>query len=205
MNRIKKARQLRGISQNQLADKLGITQQAISRYENDSRTPDEEILKKMSHILTVPIEYLTGEIEDPDGWDLWERDTGYTIQEIQDEIERMKKSKHIIGDSNDLQNVIGQAVANLSGHGNTDRGIIDHIASSIIELQYDLKKKYEDPKKISAVSVSGDKEVPILPATIQAADIIFNDLNPDAYEQALDVLIQARRDLQSISNKLRLN
>ena len=205
MNRIKKARQLRGIPQNQLADKLGITQQAISRYENDSRTPDEEILKKMSHILTVPIEYLTGEIDDPDGWDLWERKTGYTIQEIQDEIERMKKSKHIIGDSNDLQNVIGQAVANLSGHGNTDRGIIDQIASSIIELQYDLKKKYEDPKKISAVSVSGDKEVPILPATIQAADIIFNDLNPDAYEQALDVLIQARRDLQSISNKLRLN
>lgn len=51
MNRIKKARQLRGIPQNQLADNLGITQQAISRYENDSRTPDEEILKKMSHIL----------------------------------------------------------------------------------------------------------------------------------------------------------
>lgn len=204
MNRIKKARQLKGISQGELAKKLRITQQAVSRYENDTRTPDEETLEKMSYILTVCIEFLKGETDDPDGWELWEKASGYTIQEIQNEIDRIKKAEHIIGDPNDLQNLIRQAVANLGGIGNTDKGIIDKIASSIIKLQRDLDKKYLDPKKISKKTLSENKEITILPASTKIEDIIFRDLNPKAYELASDILLKARRDLQNISNKLNL-
>lgn len=204
LNRIKKARQLRSIPQNKLAEKLGITQQAISRYENDTRTPDEETLKEISHILMVPVEYLTRETNDPDGWELWEKASGYTIQEIQNEIDRIKKAEHVIGDPNDLQNLIRQAVANLGGIGNTDKGIIDKIASSIIKLQRDLDKKYLDPKKISKKTLSENKEITILPASTKIEDIIFRDLNPKAYELASDILLKARRDLQNISNKLNL-
>ncbi|EGO9051640.1 helix-turn-helix domain-containing protein [Enterococcus faecalis] len=204
MNRIKTARQRKGISQKELADRLAITQQAISYYENGSRTPDENMWTKISHILTVPVEYLTGITDDPDGWDLWEENTGYSIQEIKNEIERMKKANHIVGNTDDLQNLIGQAVANLSGHGNTDRGIIDSIALSINKLQSDLTNRYEDPKKLSMLPNLGDGQLKIRPGSTKTSELIFDDLSVEAYERALDVLIQARRDLQNISNDLLL-
>lgn len=87
MERIKIARQKKGISQKDLADLLGLTQQAVSYYEKGSRIPDEQTLSVISDILNVPTEYLTGETDDPEGWDLWEDATGYTPEQIK------KKSK----------------------------------------------------------------------------------------------------------------
>lgn len=205
LNQIKKARQLRKIPQNELAKKLDITQQAISRYENSSRTPDEKTWEKIALILQVPVEFLKGETDDPDGWDLWEKNTGYSIQEIKNEIKRIKNANHVIGDEHDLQNLIGQAVANLSGIGNTDRGILDKIARDIHSLQAELINKYEDPKKIEKLpGFEKNGNIKIRSAATKPVDFIFDDLNPDAYERALDILIQARRDLQNISNDFRL-
>lgn len=44
MNRIKDLRLEKGVSQNKLAKALGLTQQAISAYENGLREPDLETL-----------------------------------------------------------------------------------------------------------------------------------------------------------------
>ena len=203
MKRIKDARQLRGISQIKLAEKLNVTQQAISYYENGSRTPDDETLEKLSLILQVPSEYLTGETDDPDGWDLWEKATGYNAEQISKEISRMKTSHHVVGDSENLQNLIAQAVRNLDGHGNTDRGILYDIAYKITELQSDLQKRYEDPRKLN--QLPGEGTVRIRPANLKSEEIIYEDLSPSAYEKAIDVLIEARRDLQRISNELYLD
>lgn len=203
MNRIKKARELRNISQKKLADQLNITQQAISRYEKGDRTPDKKTWEKISEILSVPPQYLTGETDDPDGWDLWEENTGYSVQEIKNEIERMKKANHIIGDPENLQNLIGQAVVNLSGNGNTDRGILNQIAHSINLLHSELKRKYEDPNKVAKLPKMG--EISIRNATLKDTDLIYDDLSVEAYKRALDILIKARRDIQNISNDLKLN
>ncbi|QWH59852.1 XRE family transcriptional regulator [Bacillus mycoides] len=206
MKRIKIARQRKGISQKELAEKLNITQQAVSYYEKGSRIPDENMLLEISQILTVPVEYLTEETNDPDGWDIWEKNTGYSIEEIQSEIKRIKYANHVVGDESDLQNLISQAVANLEGIGNTDRGIIDEIARDISRLQNELNKKYEDPRKIAKLPSFGGKEgMKIYPATIKSAELIFDDLSAEAYEKAIDVLIKATRDLRKISNDLRLN
>ncbi|WP_144518118.1 helix-turn-helix domain-containing protein [Bacillus thuringiensis] len=205
MKRIKIARQRKGISQKELAEKLNMTQQAVSYYEKGSRIPDENILLAISRILTVPVEYLTEETNDPEGWDLWEKHTGYSVEQIQNEIKRIQSANHVVGDENDLQNLIGQAVANLEGIGNTDRGIIDKIARDINSLQSELNKKYEDPKKMTKLpSLGGKGEIKIRPGTIKPRELIFDDLSAEAYEKAMDVLIQARRDLQDISNNLRL-
>ncbi|MES5942822.1 MULTISPECIES: helix-turn-helix transcriptional regulator [unclassified Bacillus cereus group] len=206
MKRIKIARQRKGISQKELAEKLNITQQAVSYYEKGSRIPDENMLLEISQILTVPVEYLTEETNDPDGWDIWEKNTGYSIEEIQSEIKRIKYANHVVGDESDLQNLIKQAVANLAGIGNTDRGIINKIAGDIISLQNELNEKYEDPRKTAKLPSLGEQgRMKIYPAAIKSAELIFDDLSAEAYEKAIDVLIKARRDLQKISNDLRLN
>ncbi|MDG4981976.1 helix-turn-helix domain-containing protein [Lactococcus lactis] len=203
MERIKIARQKKGISQKELADLLGLTQQAVSYYEKGSRIPDEQILSVISDILNVPTEYLTGETDDPEGWDLWEDATGYTPEQIKKEIKRMKSANHIVGDDKNLQNLIGQAVSNLSGMGNTDRGILNSLVPKIIDLQHELSKKYEDPEKLDKLPHVG--EMRIRPANITTADLIYDDLNDEAYNKAMDILMQARRDLANISSDLRLN
>ncbi|MBC2369360.1 helix-turn-helix transcriptional regulator [Listeria booriae] len=202
MNRIKIARQKKKISQKELAEKLNITQQAVSYYENGSRIPDENALLDISEVLDVPIEYLKEETDDPDGWDLWVKNTGYSVEEIQNEIQRIKLANHVVGDENDLQNLIRQSVANLNGMGNTDRGIIDEIARKVVELQGVLRRKYEDPSKTAQLPSLGKQK--LRPASIKDVDLIFDDLNPDAYAKAMEVLIQTRRDLNNISNDLKL-
>ncbi len=58
--RLRKLRLEQGISQSQLAAKLGISQQAIGNYETDIREPDNETLKKIALIFNVSTDYLLG-------------------------------------------------------------------------------------------------------------------------------------------------
>jgi len=58
--RIKKSRKLMGLTQQQLAQKLDITQTAVSKYEKDERTVPYKILISLSHIFGESINYLLG-------------------------------------------------------------------------------------------------------------------------------------------------
>ena len=53
------ARRAAGLTQEELAARLGITQAALSRYENDLREPDDEAIAKISEALDVSPEFLT--------------------------------------------------------------------------------------------------------------------------------------------------
>lgn len=50
----------RGMSQQQLADAIGVTQQAIHQYETDKVEPDIENLKRIAATLDVSIDHLVG-------------------------------------------------------------------------------------------------------------------------------------------------
>lgn len=201
MNRIKEARNRINISQGALAKLLGITQQSISAYENNQRTPDSTTWHEIAESLDVPVQYLKGEIDDPDGWELWEKFTGYSKEEIQHEINRMKQANHIYDDVR-TQKLIGQAVMNLDGYGTTDRGILNQIAISIKDLQNELSEKYKDPKKIDRLSKIGEQA--LYTSDLKIEDIIFDDLNSQAYSRALDILINAHREIKNISDDLDL-
>ncbi len=56
--RIISLRKQRGISQYQLAQSLGISRQAVSKWENDQSSPDTLNLIKLAELLDTNVEYL---------------------------------------------------------------------------------------------------------------------------------------------------
>lgn len=58
MNRIKELRTGRGMKQTDLAKQLGVTQGALSGWENENYEPDIKALKKMSEIFGVSVDYI---------------------------------------------------------------------------------------------------------------------------------------------------
>ncbi len=49
-----------GLTQKQLAEKMGVTSSVVSYYELSERNPSPEILVKLSHIFHVTTDYLLG-------------------------------------------------------------------------------------------------------------------------------------------------
>lgn len=59
-NPIHELRLLKGLSQNELAEKVFVTRQAVSRWENGETTPNTETLKLLSGLFDVSINTLLG-------------------------------------------------------------------------------------------------------------------------------------------------
>ena len=59
--RIKQLRTDRGLSQVELAQKLGVSKQSVSNWENDNIQPSIEMLLKISHVFSVSTDFLLGE------------------------------------------------------------------------------------------------------------------------------------------------
>lgn len=60
MQNIKEARQLKGITQEQLAKMLGITQGAVAQWENGLTHPSFEMLPKVAEALGLTVDELIG-------------------------------------------------------------------------------------------------------------------------------------------------
>ena len=57
-NRLQELRKSKNFSQEQLAEQLGVTRQAVSKWESDQGCPDVSNIIKMSVIYNVPTDYL---------------------------------------------------------------------------------------------------------------------------------------------------
>ena len=62
-NRIQDLRKSRGISQEELADKVGVSRQAVSKWESEQSTPDIEKVIILSDFFDVTTDYLLKGIE----------------------------------------------------------------------------------------------------------------------------------------------
>lgn len=60
LENIKNLRDLHKISQQKLADAVGLTQQSIYQYENGIAEPDIETLKKIANYFEVSVDYIVG-------------------------------------------------------------------------------------------------------------------------------------------------
>lgn len=59
--RIRELRVAAGLSQVELADKLGVSKQSVSNWENDNIQPSIEMLVKIARIFNVSTDYLLGQ------------------------------------------------------------------------------------------------------------------------------------------------
>lgn len=60
MNRIKQARNVRGLRQQDLANQIGVSQSTLSHWENGVYEPDLAAIRKIATTLDVSVEYLLG-------------------------------------------------------------------------------------------------------------------------------------------------
>ena len=59
-NKLKELRKQSGLTQQQIADRIGVTKSVISFYELKERSPSPEVLIKLSQIFHVSTDYLLG-------------------------------------------------------------------------------------------------------------------------------------------------
>ena len=63
--RLKSLRKEQGLSQQKLANELGISQQSINKYENHDVEPDIAMLRQMADYFQTTVDYLVGHTDDP--------------------------------------------------------------------------------------------------------------------------------------------
>ena len=59
-NQLKKYRKIYGISQAKLAKKIGVSQQAVAKWETDKATPDPYMLESISNFFNISVDMLLG-------------------------------------------------------------------------------------------------------------------------------------------------
>lgn len=99
MIKIEELRKKMGLSQEDLAKKLNMTQQRISAYEKGKREPDLETLKLFADFFGVSTDYLLGKtdvrnIEQEFNFAYHKETEGLSEDEIKEALEFYKKIKY---------------------------------------------------------------------------------------------------------------
>ena len=87
-NRIKELRKKVGLSQAQLANKIGISNQIISFYENNKREPKIETWQALANFFDVTVPYLQGIYDKPN--------TGYSKDYIYKQLDDAYKEDYLL-------------------------------------------------------------------------------------------------------------
>lgn len=64
-DRIAHLREKRGLTQEELSNKMGISRAALSHYETNRREPDYETINKIANFFHVSVDYLLGRTFQP--------------------------------------------------------------------------------------------------------------------------------------------
>lgn len=64
--RLKEMREKNGLTQRQLAERLGMLQPQYFRYENGTRDVPSELLIQLANLYQVSIDYLLGQTDAPE-------------------------------------------------------------------------------------------------------------------------------------------
>ena len=127
---IQKLRKERGMTQNELAEKLFISYQAVSQWENGNTKPDVELLPKIADIFDVSIDELFGRKTSKGNFINVEENTLYFVVAKSDEImgimdlEELKKNKNEVKVTieGDTLNIVSSSSVTVKGNvqGNVD-------------------------------------------------------------------------------------
>ena len=89
--RLQRLRKEKGLTQEDIANKINISPQAVSKWENDISTPDIYILDELANILDVTVDELLGR-ESPKQ----EEKTEFVESEVVDDKEEKKKGDRVV-------------------------------------------------------------------------------------------------------------
>lgn len=112
-NQLKKLRQEYSLSQQELADKIGISKSSINMYERGEREPGIETVKRIADFFNVDVDYLFGisDVKKRQGFKI-ERANKSVAHNIQQHRERANLSQNQLAKMLDVDESV---VANLEG------------------------------------------------------------------------------------------
>lgn len=129
-NKIKELRKQAGLSQQELAQKLGVTQKSICNYENDTRFPKgQNVIKGLSDIFGVTVDYL---LENTDNKDV--------IFSNEDDFISSAKQEFGYKGKKEAENLLEKTATMLAG-GDLSEEDKDAFFQSITEIYFDAKSK----------------------------------------------------------------
>lgn len=129
-NKIKELRKQAGLSQQELAEKLGVTQKSICNYENDTRFPKgQNVIKGLADIFGVTVDYL---LENTDNKDV--------IFSNEDDFISSAKQEFGYKGKKEAENLLEKTATMLAG-GDLSEEDKDAFFQSITEIYFDAKSK----------------------------------------------------------------
>lgn len=196
-NRLKEIRKNSGLTLIQLSSEIGIPQANLNRYENKTAEPKIETWEKLADFFKVPTPYLMGISGDPHGWEVWEKNTKLSKNEIKAEIARLIQTDHLTGNEPyyDQQN---KAVSVLMDESETDRGAINFASGQLFSILSELRTKYEDPQKVAKLP---DNPLERAELKLKPSATFYDDMDADVYQQIHDILTDARNKINAIPTK----
>lgn len=136
-DRIKQLRKEKGLTQNQLADLLGVTDKAVSKWEVGEANPDITLLVKIGEVFGVTVDYLlTGKIEETISLDDMDDEKRFNWILKRDDKNNFVKygylnSSRIFGRTHDLQSFFRRGI----NHKATIEGLNDSVWKEIIKCK----------------------------------------------------------------------
>ncbi|GEO78609.1 helix-turn-helix domain-containing protein [Companilactobacillus mindensis] len=192
-----------GLSQEQFAEKVGsltgsntISKGTVNNWEHGRNKPNKARQVAIAKLGGITRDEL---INDEYGWELWSKATGISEERIKQEYDRMYQAGRVKKED-DIQDIIGQAVANLSGDGQTDAGAINQIEYAILNLGSMVDNFYIDDEKKKKYA---DKYGLLSFANLD--DIFYDDMNPDVYHEIFKILQNTRMQLDDLKEKYHLH
>lgn len=185
-NRILELRKKNNYTLADVAKVLGVGTNTISRYETGKREPKIETWDKLAMFFQVPTSYLMGLSNDINGWDEWAKNTGYSVEQIKNEIKRLIDTKRL-DDSTDLQHQIDQAVKSLDGSSySTTQGVQKEIVFQLTRLIGNVNRAFlEPPEEKNGLKVQSFK--------------VRKDMDEQAYNKIIDALTNAKNEIGQIA------
>ena len=190
MNRLKELRQKNNLTLKELGQKVGMANNTLSQYETGKREPKLETWNKLAEYFNVPTSYLMGLSDDVNGWKEWAENTGYSVKQIKDEIQRLIKTKRLDSSAN-IQYQIGQAVKSLdSSSYSTTQGVQHELVFQLTNLISKVDGAFLEPQLNS-------KNKSVL-NMVNYKPEVRKDMDPEAYKKIIDALTEAKYEIGQI-------
>lgn len=194
--RLKELREAKKITQRLLAEKLGVTQQAVAKWENSQSEPDTQSIVKLASLLDTTPNYLMGVYVERERIKREARSTLYSTSSLEDKVEaaRLLFKQYFIRsleavDFDDRHPELDDFIAMLLNQEFTKEELPSDVYKKMVEI-------YGTQEGI--LEGSSYYDIPIDPVVLRPRELPqtvapylpegFDELSPEAKKEVLDYI-----------------